>query len=54
MQKAIIEVEKAYEEHMSKSSTFKEDELEDLNLGIVENPKNAKISVNLTIDFKRN
>ena len=52
--KAVFEGEKAYEEHMAKSSQVKEDELEDLNLGTMESPKNVRISVNLTAAFKSN
>ena len=52
--KAVIEEEKACEEHMSKSSRVKEDKLEDLNLGSVEDPKNVRTSAKLTSEFKRN
>ena len=37
---------------MEKVSRVKEDDLQELNLGSVENPKIIKISVNLDDDFK--
>ena len=52
--KAVNDAKKAYEEHMSRSSRVKEDDLENLNLGTADNPKNVRISVNLTTDFRQN
>lgn len=49
---AVIQAQKDYEEYLSKSTRVKEDELQDLNLGTQEDPKNVRISINLTGQFK--
>ena len=49
---AITRAEFLYDKLMEKVSRVREDDLQDLNLGSVENPKVVKISVNLDDEFK--
>jgi len=52
--KEILQVEKAFEEQMSKSDRVEKDDLEDLNLGFVQDPKMVKVSVKIEGEFKGN
>lgn len=49
---SLIRVEVSYRKLMKKLSRVKEDGLQDLNLGSMENSKHVKVSVSLDGDFK--
>ena len=48
----ILQADKAFDEHMSKTARVKEDDLQDLNLGTEQEPQHVKISVHVEGKFK--